>query len=111
MINPCSQSSILDEIGVRGHTAADIELGLVLSTLQSAVNALQLGIINPAEALAEAASRFKELRSEAKTRGSLGADLAFAGVKLGDFLQVDQLWQDKVVTRLPDTVGRSVARP
>ncbi|WP_372894369.1 LEPR-XLL domain-containing protein, partial [Stieleria sp.] len=109
VINPYTQNVILGQLGVSGQTTSDIESSLVLTQAQSAAKVLQLGILNPVEAFTEAAERFKELLAEARGRGSLAADVAYAGHKLGEFLNVEQLWQDKVVGPLTASSGNTFA--
>ena len=107
IFNAYSQGLILDQIGVTGHTPADIESGLALSTLETAGRILQLGILNPVDAFSEIAERFKELLDEARERGSLAANIAYVGEQLGAYFEVEKLWQEKVVDPLAAAAGET----
>ena len=103
--NKYSQSTILNNIGASGFTDADIEDSLSFNTFETLIHGIRFDIINPVEAINEAASRFGDLLVDALNTGLLQAEMAFTGLKLGERLRVDQLWQDKIVTPLTNLLA------
>ena len=109
VINAASQKLILERIGATDFTEADIESGLALNSVQTGAELLRLGIVNPAEALADAAERFKVLLDDVVNNSILGREVVFVGESLASLIPIEQLWLDNVVTPLQDTANDTIA--
>ena len=106
--NLASQQTILESIGATGFTEADIETGLSLNSAQTGARLLQLGIVNPADALSDAANRFRTLLDDVVANSVVGREVVFVGQSLASLIPIDQLWQDNVVTPLQNTANDTI---
>ncbi len=73
---------------------------LTVTPAGAVAKAISLGLLQPAEALLEAATNFKDLLTATKNRDLLNTAIAFTNTKLGELLPVDSLWQSRVIQPL-----------
>ncbi len=100
VVNPYSQTQILNAVGATNFTNANLVSNLTVSKAGAVAKALSTGLLRPADAISEAATRFNEVLATTKARDVLDTVVAYTSTKLGTLLPVDSLWQLRVITPL-----------
>ncbi len=111
--DPFAQFQILTAVGASGFTTSSLTTNLDKSPAESSLKLLNLGIVRPVDAFAEAAIRFKDLLTEVRAEGALATTLAYTSTSLGSLLRIDDLWNNRVFgnlnTLLSTNPGASMA--